>query len=90
MVKLNYVKPTTFRAAKGSLERALSITPQAKTVLAHLLRHGDITPLKADAVYGISRLAACIFEIRNAGFNIYTDMHRDDCGRKYAQYVYAG
>lgn len=66
----------------------LRLTPQAKTILQHLKRHKNgISPAKADAVYGITRLASCIHEIRRkAGYNVSTDVLRDDRDHKYAVY----
>ena len=64
----------------------LRLTPQAKTVLAHLKTHGDITPLKADGVYGITRLASCIHEIRKVGHRVSCDIIKDDYGSKYGHY----
>ncbi len=65
----------------------LRLTPQAKTVLAHLKRHGDITPVKADAVYGITRLASCIHEIRKVGYTVKTVIREDDVGHRYGEYT---
>jgi glycyl-tRNA synthetase alpha subunit len=70
-----------------SIADDLRLTPQAKTVLAHLRRHGDITPAKADAVYGITRLASCIHEIRKVGYDVKTENRKDDVGHKYGQYT---
>jgi hypothetical protein len=65
----------------------LRLTPQAKTVLVHLRKHGDITPAKADTVYGITRLASCIHEIRRVGYTVATEVRFDDVGHKYGQYT---
>lgn len=67
----------------------LRLTPQARTVLAHLKRHGDITPLKAEGVYGIPRLASCIHEIRRVGYKVNCTVRKDDFGGKYGHYVLA-
>ena len=37
-------------------------------------------------VYGVYRLAACVHEIRREGFNVFTTMHQDEAGKKYARY----
>lgn len=66
----------------------LRLTPQARTILAHLKRHGDVTPMKALTVYGISRLASCIHEIRKAGYSVKTEVAFDDMGGKYGQYIF--
>lgn len=70
-----------------SVAADLRLTPQARTVLVHLREHGDITPAKADRVYGITRLASCIHEIRQAGYKVKTKVLRDDMGSKYGLYV---
>lgn len=70
-----------------SIADDLRLTPQAKTVLRHLRRHGHITPLRAAGVYGITRLASCIHEIRKAGYAVETKVHHDDEGGKYGQYT---
>lgn len=73
-----------------SVSADLRLTPQAKTVLAHLKnpkRHNRISPSEAERVYGISRLASCIHEIRKrAGYDVKTTVKRDDFGHKYARY----
>lgn len=68
----------------------LRLTPQAKIVLSHLKKRGRISPAEADRVYGISRLASCIHEIRHrAGYSVKTEQRRDDVGHKYAKYILA-
>jgi hypothetical protein len=42
--------------------------------------------MEAWGVYGIYRLAASIHEIRREGFDVYTVMHEDAAGKKYARY----
>lgn len=76
------------RAAEVSIADELKVTPQARKVLAHLKRHGHITPLKADAVYGIRRLASCIHEIRHkTPYGVNMRVLKDDSGHKYAYYT---
>lgn len=65
------------------------MTPQAQKVLKHLKRKKTITPLEAIGVFGIYRLAARIFELRKAGFNVITKMNMDEQGRPYARYSLA-
>lgn len=72
------------------IARALSLTPQAKTVYSHLNRVGHITPLKAFSNYQITRLASCIHEIRRQGFNVITDIRKDESGHKYSLYSLTG
>lgn len=65
----------------------LRLTPQAKIVLSHLKKRQRISPAEALTVYGISRLASCIHEIRNrAGYTVKTEQRRDEHGHKYAKY----
>jgi hypothetical protein len=72
-----------------SIANDLKLKPQAKTVLVHLRNHDHISPMKALGVYGISRLAACIFEIRKAGYRVSAEFKRDDQGHKYTKYSLA-
>jgi hypothetical protein len=80
---------TTPRAP--SVADDLRLTPQARTILAHLKRHpSGITPMKALVVYSISRLASCIHEIRHrAGYEVGTEVAEDSMGHRYAVYKLA-
>lgn len=69
-----------------SIADDLRLTPQAKTVLSHLKKAGPISPAKALVVYGISRLAACIYEIRGVGYTVNSMFRRDEGGHKYTKY----
>jgi hypothetical protein len=73
--------------AVPSIAKDLSLTPQSKTVLRHLERRGTISPMEALMGYSITRLAACIYEIRQAGYNITSTFKRDENGHKYTRYV---
>jgi hypothetical protein len=64
------------------------LTPQARTVLSHLERHGKITPAKADVVYGIKRLASRMHELKAAGIPFNKKLMTDDVGDRYMQYIY--
>lgn len=72
-----------------SVAADLRLKPQSKTILRHLKNHGRISPAKASVVYGITRLAACIFDIRKVGYEVTTKMREDEQGHKYAQYLMA-
>lgn len=72
-----------------SVASDLSLKPQSKTVLRHLKKLGDITPAEALIVYGISRLAACVYDIRKIGYPVYKEMRQDAQGHKYARYTLA-
>jgi hypothetical protein len=65
----------------------LSLKPQTKTILRHLKTYGHITPMQALAVYGNSRLAAAIYDIRKIGYVVNKEMRRDAVGHNYARYT---
>ena len=44
-----------------------TVTPQARQVMNHILHYGEITPAIAQIELGVWRLAARIFELRQAG-----------------------
>jgi hypothetical protein len=69
--------------------RELRLKPQSRRVLRHLEKD-SISPMEALIVHGIYRLAACIHDIRKEGFNVFTTMHKDASGKKYARYHYSG
>lgn len=88
-VKPKVAKPAKVKPVKvglASLADAITLYPQTRKVLSHLERHGSISPLEAFGVYRITRLAARIKEIRNAGFKVETNMKTDPTGTKYAEY----
>lgn len=78
-------------ASKRSVSVAADLTlkPQAKTVLRHLRKNGHISPAEALIVYGISRLAASIYDLRKVGYDIGMEMRHDAQGHKYARYTMA-
>ena len=47
---------------------------QNQTVLKHLLKKGRITSLQAIQLYGVTRLASRINDLKQAGWNIQGDM----------------
>lgn len=69
-----------------SVANDLRLKPQAKTILRHLKKCDHISPAQALIVYGISRLAPCIYEIRSVGYDVITEMKEDAQGHKYASY----
>lgn len=71
--------------AKVNATDALNLTPQAREVLKHMERHGSIS-LIAGLGMGITRLAARINDLRNAGFNIVTELVPDSSKSRYAVY----
>lgn len=48
---------------------------QYNTVLKHLTYYGKITSWEAFTEYGITRLSAIIFNLRENGYNIRSEMH---------------
>ncbi len=61
---------------------------QATKVLKHLNKRRYITPAIAWNTYGISRLAAVIYDLRELGYAIHTSMREDAVGHKYAHYSF--
>ncbi|HMR88764.1 MAG TPA: helix-turn-helix domain-containing protein [Saprospiraceae bacterium] len=61
------------------------ITSQTKSIEKHLREGKTITPIEALSLYGCFRLGARIFDLKDQGLDIATQMIKD--GRKrYAQY----
>jgi Helix-turn-helix domain len=73
-----------------SIATTLKLAPQPRTILAHLLKGNDISGNESMITFGIYRLSDCIMKIRNAGYDIVTDMRTDPVGRRYARYSLAG
>ncbi len=65
------------------------LKPQTREVLTHLLRYNSITPAVAQTTYGIWRLAACVHELRRAGYRIKTELRSDAKGHRYSHYSVA-
>ena len=62
---------------------------QIDGIRAHLLRGKPITPIQALNLFGCFRLAAVIFNIREEGYTVETEMvHRN--GKKWASYTLTG
>lgn len=90
-IKPKVAKPKTATPKLPKLRRialssAIGLYPQTRQVLAHLESKGSISPLEAFGVYGITRLAARINELRKAGMEVTTDMRKDAKGTRYASY----
>jgi hypothetical protein len=64
----------------------LNLKPQARMVLNHLTSRGSISQLEALHVYGIMRLAACIYDLRQIGIQIKTRYKKDMKKKRYARY----
>lgn len=69
-----------------TIATALKLQPSRRKVLAHLEEYGNISPRDALITYGIARLAPCIFDLREAGYNIVTEMRKDAADHPYARY----
>ena len=59
---------------------------QKDSVIAHLKQGLEITPLDALEQYGIFRLSAIIFNLKQEGYNIKTTMVKNKYGKKFASY----
>jgi hypothetical protein len=71
----------------GRGHNQLSFKVQEAIVLAHLRDIGPLTPWEALHRYGVFRLAARIWVLRQAGHKIITHMVKNDFGNHYAEYV---
>lgn len=65
-----------------------------EAILNHLKKNKSITSMEAFKFFGVTRLSACIFDLRAKGHNIDTLMLEGTTrfGKpcKYAKYVYKG
>lgn len=61
---------------------------QSLEILNHLKDNGSITPLEALQRYGCMRLGARIFELRQKGYSIKTEI--SESSKKYAVYKLMG
>lgn len=59
---------------------------QKQQVLAHLKKHGSITPWEAIQKYHITRLAAVVFTLRDEGNKIFAKIEKKD-GKRWAKYT---
>tara|TARA_B100000530_G_scaffold251873_1_gene165998 strand:+ start:27 stop:368 length:342 start_codon:yes stop_codon:yes gene_type:complete len=64
-------------------------TSQNDRILKHLKLGKTISPLEAMGVFGVYRLAARIFELRQDGHEIVKTIKDDGQGRTYAEYSLA-
>ena len=65
---------------------ASSSRTQVERILAHLLSGGSITALEALDLYGCSRLAARIGDIRALGYLVHAEMVTLDNSKRVARY----
>jgi DNA-binding MarR family transcriptional regulator len=73
----------------AQLTRAINLSPQQKTILAHLMNKGSISNVESLIVYNISRLSDVILKLRRKGFSVETDVRNDPRGHKYSRYSLA-
>jgi hypothetical protein len=74
----------------STIATELSLTPLAKSILLHLRKRGDISPMEAMVAYGTMRLAPAIYELRQAGYGIQSILREDVRGHRYTRYVLKG
>lgn len=65
-----------------SIADDLRLTPQARKVLSHLERGKGLSQMEALTVYSIFRLASRINELRDAGYEITSEIKQDEADRK--------
>lgn len=68
----------------------MNLSPQTKTVLAHLRAERYITSWVAEGVYRIRRLASRVDELVAAGFDINKERTYDATGQAYTRYSLSG
>jgi hypothetical protein len=63
------------------------MTPQVKTLLTHLQKHGSISAAEAATVYRIRSLPRRISDLKDEGFVITRELKKDPTGQRYARYT---
>lgn len=63
------------------------MTPQVKTILTHLQKHGSISQAEAGLIYKIRALPRRIADLKVAGHSIKSELKRDATGQRYARYT---
>lgn len=59
---------------------------QNETILNHMMTGRSISPLEALGLYGVFRLAARVFDLKQMGVDIQTRTKVDINGKQYAEY----
>jgi hypothetical protein len=67
----------------------IGLKPQTKTILNHLRKRKSISTMEAMVAYGNTRLAAAIYDLRQAGYRIRTNIKRDEGNHQYSRYELA-
>lgn len=66
-----------------------TLTPQARTVLAHLRKAGSITQREAIMDHSVQSLTKRISELREYGYDIRTEYRKHPItGQRYARYIF--
>lgn len=63
------------------------MTPQVKTILTHLQKHGSISQAEAGLIYKIRALPRRIADLKAEGFTIKSELKQDATGQRYARYT---
>lgn len=63
------------------------MTPQARTVLRHLVQEGSITPMVAAGIYKVRSLPRRILDLKEAGVKVERELRKDATGQRYAFYT---
>jgi hypothetical protein len=63
---------------------------QSEQLLAYIKKNGTVTPMEALIKLGIYRTAARVYDLRNAGHNIQTDIVETQSGARVARYWLKG
>ncbi|RPD86300.1 hypothetical protein EGK75_09270 [Neisseria weixii] len=60
---------------------------QSKRILEYLQKGNSLTPLEALNMFGCMRLGARVYDLKNQGYAIVTEMVKDEkSGKTYASY----
>ena len=63
------------------------MTPQVKTILTYLQKHGSISQAEAGLIYKIRALPRRIADLKAEGHTIKSELKRDATGQRYARYT---
>lgn len=73
----------------SQLTSAMSLSPQQKTILGHLMAGKSISDVESIVVYQIKRLSDVVLKLRRKGFPVKTEIRVDNTGHKYSRYTLA-
>jgi hypothetical protein len=71
-------------------KETLKLSPQVRTVLAHLTKHKSLTQAEAGTVYRIRALPRRIADLKEAGYKIRSEHKQDATGQRYVRYFLEG